>query len=85
MIDIFPTDTAAAIAALIIVAAMFAGFLTERWPAEVVALAGVSVMLVTGILPYERAVEALSNPAPWTIPARSRLTHTSGPAVPRAG
>jgi di/tricarboxylate transporter len=30
---------------------------------------GVSILLATGVLPYEAAVTALANPAPWTIAA----------------
>ena len=56
-------------AALAVVALMFAGFLRERFPTEVVALGGVAIMLVLGILPYDAAVNVLSNPAPWTIAA----------------
>ncbi|NRB34465.1 MAG: SLC13 family permease [Rhodobacteraceae bacterium] len=48
---------------------MLAGFLRERFPTEVVALGGVAIMLVLGILPYDAAVNVLSNPAPWTIAA----------------
>jgi len=59
--------TLTALGAFAVVLVMFAGFLSERWPPEVVAIAGVSVMLVTGILPYDHAVEVLANPAPWTI------------------
>ena len=58
-----------AVAALAIVAAMFALFLSERFPAEVVAITGASAMLVAGVLPYEDALRVLSNPAPWTIAA----------------
>ena len=55
--------------ALGIVLAMFALFVSERWPIEVVALSGASTMMILGILPFERALGALSNPAPWTIAA----------------
>ena len=64
----FSNDTAAVLA-LFVVAAMFAMFLWERWTAEVVAIGGVAVMLVLGLLPYEKGLEVLSNPAPWTIAA----------------
>lgn len=63
------TANGSAILALLIVAAMFIGFLKESYPTEVIALCGVCAMLITGILPYEAAVEVLSNPAPWTIAA----------------
>ncbi|WP_288927917.1 SLC13 family permease [uncultured Maritimibacter sp.] len=55
------------IVALIVVGVMFLLFLREVFPTEVVAIGGVAVMLVTGILPYEYALAVLSNPAPWTI------------------
>ncbi|SMC74127.1 Di-and tricarboxylate transporter [Primorskyibacter flagellatus] len=55
--------------ALAVVAAMFVLFLRETYPTEVVAIAGASVMLATGVLPYDDALAVLSNPAPWTIAA----------------
>ncbi len=61
--------TGDAVLALAIVVLMFALFLREAYPAEVVAIAGAAVMLVTGLLPYEDALHVLSNPAPWTIAA----------------
>ncbi|MCT8161007.1 SLC13 family permease [Pseudoruegeria sp. SHC-113] len=56
-----------AMLSLAVVAVMFVMFLTERYPAEVVAIGGVSALLVLGILPYAGAIAVLSNPAPWTI------------------
>ncbi|WP_116132186.1 SLC13 family permease [Tropicimonas sp. IMCC34043] len=50
-----------------IVAAMFVLFAREVFPAEVVAILGVSVLLASGALPYDKALAVLSNPAPWTI------------------
>ncbi len=58
-----------AIIALAVVGGMFLLFLRETFPAEVVALAAVAVLLVTGVLPYEAGLAVLSNPAPWTIAA----------------
>ena len=52
-----------------IVLGMFAVFITERYPVEVVAISGASVFLLFGILPYESAVSVFANPAPWTIAA----------------
>ncbi|MEM8957840.1 MAG: SLC13 family permease [Pseudomonadota bacterium] len=69
MPDILNFADAQAFGALAIVLVMFALFVREVYPTEVVALAGVSVLLLTGILPYHRALEVLSNPAPWTIGA----------------
>ena len=54
---------------LAVVAVMFVMFLREIYPTEVVALIGVSTLLVTGVLSYDDAVMALANPAPWTIAA----------------
>lgn len=58
-----------AIVALCVVGAMFALFVREIYPTEVVAIAGVAALLVLGILPYQNALDVLSNPAPWTIAA----------------
>lgn len=55
--------------AFLTIAVMFAMFVRETYPTEVVALIGVSTLIVTGVLPYPDAVAALSNPAPWTIAA----------------
>ncbi|WP_170558749.1 SLC13 family permease [Ruegeria atlantica] len=63
------TEMGSAILALLVVAGMFIMFLREVYPTEVVAIGGVAVMLVTGILPYQSALAVLSNPAPWTIAA----------------
>ncbi|MBM2577311.1 SLC13 family permease [Jannaschia sp. Os4] len=55
--------------ALAVVVAMFLLFLRESYPTEVVALGGASALLLLGLLPYEAALDTLSNPAPWTIGA----------------
>ncbi len=68
--DLFAlTQTQAAFLTMAVVVGMFILFLREVFPTEVVAMIGVSVLLITGVLPYEAAVLALSNPAPWTIAA----------------
>ncbi|WP_119840375.1 SLC13 family permease [Pseudooceanicola algae] len=54
---------------LLVVLVMFVMFVRETYPTEVVALGGVSVMLILGLLPYDRGLQVLSNPAPWTIAA----------------
>ena len=46
---------------------MFFLFFKNVFPIEVVALGGVSVLLVLQILPFEQALTVFSNPAPWTI------------------
>jgi di/tricarboxylate transporter len=58
-----------AIVSLVIVGFMFVLFVREVFPTEVVALAGASLMIFFGILPYDQGLEVLSNPAPWTIAA----------------
>lgn len=63
------SQNGSAILTLAIVCLMFVAFLREIYPTEVVAMAGVSLMLITGVLPYENALAVLSNPAPWTIAA----------------
>ena len=52
-----------------VIALMFIMFLKETYSTEIVALIGVSILLISGVLPYEIAVMVLSNPAPWTIAA----------------
>ncbi len=61
--------TTNAVLTLCVVGIMFILFLRESFPAEVVAIAGVALMLMSGALPYEAALNVLSNPAPWTIAA----------------
>ncbi|WP_433989586.1 hypothetical protein SuNHUV7_02050 (plasmid) [Pseudoseohaeicola sp. NH-UV-7] len=63
------SQTASAIVALCVVGIMFLLFLREALPTEVVAIAGVALMLALGVLPYDAALTVLSNPAPWTIAA----------------
>ena len=60
---------AQAYVAIAIIAAMLVMFVRERFPVEVTALGGAALMLVTGILPQDDALAALSNNAPWTIAA----------------
>lgn len=57
------------VAAILIVAGMFAMFLRETFPVEVVALMGAAFMLVLGIVPHDAAMVVFANPAPWTIAA----------------
>ncbi len=60
-------ETGSALLALAVVVAMFVMFVRERVPTEVTAVTGASLMLLFGLVPYDTAREALSNPAPWTI------------------
>ncbi|KRS17234.1 SLC13 family permease [Roseovarius indicus] len=63
------TQTGQALVTLGVVAVMFALFIREVYPTEVVAISGAAVLLALGLLPYEEALHVLSNPAPWTIVA----------------
>ena len=65
MIEISPDIGAWVSIALVI--AMFVFFITKIFPTEVVAIAGVALMLALGLLPYDMALSVFSNPAPWTI------------------
>lgn len=70
MTDLFTfSPLAGALITLGVVALMFVLFLRETFPTEVVAMTGVAILLVLGLLPYDGAVQVLSNPAPWTIAA----------------
>ncbi|MFO7856275.1 MAG: SLC13 family permease [Paracoccaceae bacterium] len=62
-------DLLPAFLALAVVAGMFALFVAERFPPEVVAIGGVAAMLAVGVLPAEDLAAALANPAPLTIAA----------------
>ncbi|MEX0308854.1 MAG: SLC13 family permease [Tateyamaria sp.] len=63
------SQTGNAVLTLSVVGVMFILFLRESFPAEVVAIGGVALMLASGALPYDAALVVLSNPAPWTIAA----------------
>lgn len=63
------SQAAAAYLTLAVVVGMFVLFVRETYPTEVVAIGGVAVLLALGVLPYDAALEVLSNPAPWTIAA----------------
>ncbi len=63
-----PEQWAAAFA-IAVVLCMFAAFLAERYPPEVVALSAAAAMVLSGVLPVERALDVFSNPAPWTVAA----------------
>ncbi|MDF0597216.1 SLC13 family permease [Psychromarinibacter halotolerans] len=69
MIQSFLSPGAEAFVTLGVVVLMFVLFVREIYPTEVVAIAGVALMLILGLLPYDRGLEVLSNPAPWTIAA----------------
>jgi di/tricarboxylate transporter len=69
MIDLNLSQTGEGLVALAILAGMFALFLAERWPTEVVAIGTVGLLLILGLLPYDAGLDVLSNPAPWTIAA----------------
>ena len=67
LIYLFQINSAWLTIGLIVI--MFIMFLKEIYTTEIVALIGVSALLISGILPYESAIIVFSNPAPWTIAA----------------
>ncbi|RMH51097.1 MAG: SLC13 family permease [Alphaproteobacteria bacterium] len=52
-----------------VIAAMFALFISERFPTEVVAIGGAATLLAAGVLDPRDALAAFSNSGPWTIAA----------------
>ncbi len=69
MIDLPLSQTGEGLLALAVLAVMFTLFLLEKWPTEVVAISGVALLLILGLLPVDNAMQVLANPAPWTIAA----------------
>lgn len=55
--------------ALLLIAAVFAAFLSERRPPEMVAFIGATLALVLGLVSTNDVLAALANPAPATIGA----------------
>lgn len=67
MISLPLSGTGSALVTLAVVVVMLALFISERYPAEVVAVSGAAFMLLFDLVPYQTAREVLANPAPWTI------------------
>ncbi len=67
--DFLAFDGAPALLTLAVLAGMFALFVTERFPPEVVAIGGVAVLLAAGVLEAGALMDVLANPAPITIAA----------------
>lgn len=67
MLGLELTGNTATFVSLGIVCVMFLLFLRETQPPEVIAFGTAALMLVLGLLPYDLAVQQLSNSAPWTI------------------
>ena len=63
-----------ALLTMLVVIGMFALFVSERYPPEVVAMGGLAVLLATGVLPAGDLMTALANPAPLTIAAMFMLS-----------
>ena len=61
---------------LVVLLAIFYGFLSERYPPAVVALAGAAAMLALGLVSTDEMLAVFSNPAPITIAAMFILTGT---------
>ena len=56
-------DDVAPYAGLLLVGGVLAAFLTERWPAEIVAFVGAAVALATGLI----ATDSFSPPCPTPL------------------
>ncbi len=70
MIDLPLSPDGEAVLTLLIVVGMFVMFVRERFPTEVISMAGgAALVLVLGLLRDEAALKPLTNPAPWTIAA----------------
>ena len=69
MPEFLTMDPMPAIISLIVVGLMFVLFIRETYPTEVVAIGGVAILLISGVLPIEELQAVFSNPAPWTIAA----------------
>src|SRR6056297_575085 len=68
MMDMIATSqTGQAVITLAVVGVMFALFIREVFPTEVVAIGGAALLLALGVLPYDAGLAVLSNPSPWTI------------------
>ncbi|MDF3605624.1 SLC13 family permease [Paracoccus sp. DMF-8] len=67
MFGIELTGMTATIAALLIMTITFIMFVLEKYPPEVVAIISAAIMLALGLMPFDGALNALSNSAPWTI------------------
>ncbi|HUF87739.1 MAG TPA: SLC13 family permease [Thermohalobaculum sp.] len=67
--ELLAPDVWPALFTLGVVTAMFAAFVREDYPPEVVALCGAAVLLAVGILPVDALLRVFSNPAPVTIGA----------------
>ena len=64
--ELLPETWHVAIACTIVLC-MFIAFLSERFPPDVVAFSAATGMIISGVVPMERALGVLSNPAPWTV------------------
>lgn len=69
MPEFLTLDPMPAIISLSVVGLMFVLFIRETYPTEVVAIGGVAILLISGVLPVADLQSVFSNPAPWTIAA----------------
>lgn len=58
-----------AVIALALLVLLFAAFISERWPPDVIAAAGAALFVVLGLVQADKALGVFSNPAPITIAA----------------
>lgn len=69
MTEILGTENWQALVVIGVIAALFIGFVSEKWPPDVLAVAAVAVLIATGILSTGEFLSAFSNSAPITIAA----------------
>lgn len=62
-----PDPSALFVLALLV--AIFAAFVSEKFPPDTVVLTAVAALLATGILPTSEALSVFSNAAPITVAA----------------
>lgn len=64
---LFAPDLWPAVLSFVVLAGMFALFVSDRFPAEVVAMSGAAILLGAGVVPEADAVAVFQNTAVWTI------------------
>ncbi len=69
MTELLTHDLFLPVFTLLVIALMFAAFISEIYPPEVVAMAGGAALFAAGALPTADVLSVFSNPAPWTIAA----------------
>ncbi len=69
MTELLAHDLFLPVLTIVVITLMFAAFISEIYPPEVVAMAGGAALFAAGALPTADVLRVFSNPAPWTIAA----------------